>query len=54
MNDQIHPWIENYAPGVDWALDLEPGSVFSMLDETAVSYGDRPAFDFLGKKYNSL
>jgi long-chain acyl-CoA synthetase len=33
-------------------MDIPAKTVYSMLDETVEKYGDRPAFDFLGKKYN--
>ena len=52
MAPDTHPWIESYDPGIDWHMKLEPRPVFSLLDETAAKYGESPAFDFLGKKYN--
>lgn len=44
-------WTKNYAAGVapDMPLDIRP--VFALLDDTAHRFGDRPAFDFLGKVY---
>ncbi len=52
MSNASYPWLQNYDDGVDWARDLPKKPVFSMLDETAKTYATRPAFDFLGKKYN--
>jgi long-chain acyl-CoA synthetase len=46
-----HPWIPNYDSGIDWHMLIEPEPVFAMLDETVRKFGDRPAFDFLDKKY---
>lgn len=46
-----HPWIQNYDAGVDWHMTIDPKPVFALLDDTAQTFGDRPAFDFLGKKY---
>lgn len=52
MSTQNYPWIENYDRGIDWNMPLEPRPVFALLDDAAKKYADRPAFDFLGKKYN--
>ncbi len=52
MSAENHPWIENYDSGIVWNMPLAPRPVFALLDETAEKYGPRPAFDFLGKKYN--
>ncbi len=46
-----HPWIPNYDVGIDWHMSIDPKPVFALLDDTAQTFGDRPAFDFLGKKY---
>ena len=47
-----YPWLKSYDEGVDWFMEIPVRPVFAMLDDTAKLYGDRPAFDFLGKKYN--
>jgi long-chain acyl-CoA synthetase len=52
MSTENYPWIENYDRGIDWNMPLEPRPVFSLLDDAAKKYANRPAFDFLGKKYN--
>lgn len=52
MTHQPYLWTEHYPPSIEWALDLVPKPVFSMLQDTAERFPDRPAFDFLGKKYN--
>lgn len=52
MPDHSHPWLENYPKGVNWGTDFPEKSVFDLLDQAAKKYADRPAFDFLGKKYN--
>ena len=46
-----HPWIQNYDAGINWHMPINPKPVFALLDETAAKYGERPAFDFLDKKY---
>ena len=51
MINPSHPWLASYDDAVNWAMDLTPQPVFAMLDSTVRLYGDRPAFDFLGKKY---
>lgn len=52
MNAQNYPWIENYDRGIDWNMPLEPRPVYTLMDDAAKKYAGRPAFDFLGKKYN--
>jgi long-chain acyl-CoA synthetase len=51
MNQTAYPWLASYDQNVDWAMDLAVRPVYEMLDNTVARYGDRPAFDFLGKKY---
>jgi long-chain acyl-CoA synthetase len=46
-----HPWIPNYDSGIDWHMPITAQPVFTMLDETVQKFGERPAFDFLDKKY---
>lgn len=45
------PWLAHYPTGVDWAMPLQARPVYELLDETAQRFGDRPAFDFLGKHW---
>ena len=45
------PWLDNYAPGVDWHAALEPTTMPAMLAEACERYGDRPAMDFLGRRW---
>ena len=54
MTQQTYPWIRTYEEqlGMSWDIDIPLKPVFAMLDETAAQYGDRPGFDFLGKKYS--
>jgi long-chain acyl-CoA synthetase len=47
-----YPWLKKYPEAIDWAAEIELRPVYSILDNTCAKYGDRPAFDFLGKKYN--
>ena len=52
MPTQSFPWSKNYDPGVPQAVDVPDLPLFSMLDATVREFGERPAFDFLGKKYS--
>ena len=45
------PWLANYAPGVDWAAELVPMTMPAMLAEACARYADRPAMDFLGRRW---
>jgi long-chain acyl-CoA synthetase len=46
-----HPWIQNYDAGIDWHMPIAAKPVYALLDETVTKFGNRPAFDFLDKKY---
>lgn len=46
-----YPWRAHYPENIDWNADLEGAPVYEMLAETAVKFPDRPAFDFMGKKW---
>lgn len=43
---------KSYPNGVKWDANIPVYPVFDMLEKTAATYGDRPAFDFLGYKLN--
>lgn len=46
------PWLNKYPEKVDWYAEIKPRPVYEMLETTAKEFGDRPAFNFLGKKWN--
>ena len=48
MNDM--PWIKSYPAGVRWNIDIVPGAVQNILEDTVAKYPDRPAIDFMGKR----
>ena len=48
MNDM--PWIKSYPAGVRWNIDIVPGPVQKILEDTVAKYPDRPAIDFMGKR----
>jgi len=43
------PWINSYPAGVRWDVDITPGPVQRMLDDTVTKWPDRPAIDFMGR-----
>ncbi len=49
-DDDLRPWLRTYPPEVDWHAEIEPMSLPDMLARTARLHGDRPAFDFLGRR----
>jgi long-chain acyl-CoA synthetase len=49
MNDM--PWINSYPAGVRWDVDITPGPVQRMLDDTVTKWPDRPAIDFMGRRF---
>ncbi len=51
MQQDNRPWTAHYDEGIDAAMNLPPRPVFALLEDTLRAHGNRPAFDFLGKKY---
>src|ERR1700726_4007110 len=49
MNDK--PWINAYPSGVLWDAEIVPGPVQSILDYAMAKWPDRPAIDFMGKRF---
>ena len=49
-DDELRPWLRAYPPEVDWHAEIAPISLPDMLARTARLHGDRPAFDFLGRR----
>jgi long-chain acyl-CoA synthetase len=50
MNDM--PWIKSYPEGVRWNIDITPGPVQQILDDTADKWPDNPALQFMGRRIN--
>ncbi len=46
------PWLKTYPDTVAWHAAIEALPVHMLLDRTAERFGDRPAFDFLGRKWD--
>jgi long-chain acyl-CoA synthetase len=44
------PWEAHYPEGLAWPLDLAPRPLYSLLDDAAATYAERPCLDFLGRK----
>ncbi len=52
MNAQpSYPWLAQYPTAVKWDQPVPERAVPDILAETVRLYGDRPGFDFMGKKY---
>lgn len=47
-----YPWIKSYPKTLSWDAELESAPVFQFLQRAKEKYGQDPAIDFLGKKYN--
>ncbi len=45
------PWLKDYPEGVNWHMDIPERPIFAMLDDAVEKYPERPAFDFLDKKW---
>ena len=47
--DPLHPWLDHYPDGVDWHAPIPAAPLHTMMEQAGERYGDRPAFDFLGR-----
>lgn len=45
-----YPWLKTYPEGIDWHAKIQTRAVYTLLDDTVTRYGNRPGFDFMGKK----
>ncbi len=45
-------WLKSYPENIDWHSDIPCHPLHLLLEHTAETYPDKPAFDFLGKKYD--
>lgn len=44
-------WEKSYPSNIPWDADIWSGPLFTYLDKTARIYSNRPAFNFMGKKW---
>ncbi|HOO81699.1 MAG TPA: long-chain fatty acid--CoA ligase [Alphaproteobacteria bacterium] len=52
MTEQNYPWLETYPPKPDWHMEISPGLMTEVFDQTAARSPNTQAFDFLGKTYD--
>ena len=45
------PWSGHYPPDIAWDAPIPVKSLYALLDDTVARFPDRPAFDFLGRKW---
>lgn len=48
---QEWPWLVKYPQNINWDTEIPLRPVYDILDVTCRDYGNRPAFDFLDKKW---
>lgn len=51
MSEENHPWLASYDPRIQWDMPIETGSLYSLLAGTVKQHGDKPALNFMGKRY---
>lgn len=44
------PWLDHYPAGVDWHEPVPVAPLHTLMVQAGQRYGDRPAFDFLGRR----
>jgi long-chain acyl-CoA synthetase len=47
-----HAWMARYPDGVDWNADIPVKPIYDLLADTVARHPGKPAFDFLGRKWN--
>lgn len=52
MTSSPYTWEKSYPAKIDWHRDIPAVPIYQYLDATKKRFGDRPAFDFMGKKWN--
>ena len=46
-----YPWEKSYPRKISWNREIPAVPIYNYLELTRRKYGDRPAFDFMGKKW---
>jgi long-chain acyl-CoA synthetase len=46
-----YPWLKSYPANIRWDQRFEPKPLFDVLDQAVRRFADRPALDFLGRRY---
>jgi long-chain acyl-CoA synthetase len=46
------PWLRSYPPGIDPSPDFSEKPLYSLLDESAANYADRPCVEFRGRSFS--
>lgn len=52
MTSSPYTWEKSYPSKIDWHRDIPAVPIYQYLDATKKRFADRPAFDFMGKKWN--
>lgn len=52
MQNNIPLWLKSYPENLDWNTEISPAPVFTLLQNAATKFQDRPAIYFLGKSYS--
>ena len=51
INIPEYPWVNHYPDGVNWQAPVHPRPMAGLLSEALSHYPDRPAVDFMGRKF---
>ena len=50
MSEPRHPWLDHYPDGVSWDTPIPTAPLTTLMDSAAARFGDRPAWEFLGRR----
>ena len=51
MTQSAYPWEASYPRKISWNRDVPTYPIYTYLEQTRRRHADRPAFDFMGKKW---
>src|SRR4051812_4248210 len=51
MDTGLHPWLQDYPPGIAWNAVPLRQTLPAMFDAAVARFADRPAPDFLGRRW---
>ncbi|MSO69908.1 MAG: long-chain fatty acid--CoA ligase [Alphaproteobacteria bacterium] len=46
-----HPWMKSYPKDVDWHAPIPAAPLYDLLDQAVKKFSDRPAIDFMDRRY---
>jgi long-chain acyl-CoA synthetase len=52
ISEEMWPWLNHYPERIDWRAPIAAKPLFALIDDAVAAHGDRPAFDFMDRKWS--